>query len=89
MKAVISVVGKDQVGILASVASSCASFGANVLEVTQSVLSDTFAMIMIVNIENLNCSLDDFIDGMQNKGKEKNILINVMHEDIFNSMHKI
>lgn len=89
MNAVVSVIGNDKVGILAHVSTQCAKYGANILEVSQTVLSKTFAMIMIVDIDNLNCSLDDFIDNMKESGKEKNVAINVMHEDIFNSMHKI
>ncbi len=87
MKAVITVLGKDMVGILARVSSTCADANANVLEVTQSILDEYFAMIMLVDISNLNGSLDDLRANL-----EKNVSdmqIHVMHEDIFNSMHRI
>ena len=87
MKAVITVLGKDMVGILARVSSTCADANANVLEVTQSILDEYFAMIMLVDISNLNGSLDDLRENL-----EKNVSdmqIHVMHEDIFNSMHRI
>lgn len=87
MKAVITVLGKDMVGILARVSSTCAEANANVLEVTQSILDEYFAMIMLVDISNLKGSLDDLRANL-----EKNVSdmqIHVMHEDIFNSMHRI
>ena len=59
MKAVITVIGKDMVGILAKVSTACADANANVVEVTQSVLDKYFAMIMLVDISKLNCSLEE------------------------------
>lgn len=87
MRAVISVVGKDMVGILAKVSSVCADVNANVIEVTQSVLQGYFAMIMIVDISELNCELDELRKKLSEKVTGMNI--HVMHEDIFNSMHRI
>lgn len=89
MNVVISVIGSDQVGILAHVSGLCAKYDVNIVEVSQTVLSSTFAMIMVANIDHLNCDLDTFIDSMKASGKEKAVEINVMHENIFNSMHKI
>ena len=54
MRAVVTVIGKDAVGILAKVSTKCAEYNANVIEVTQSVLQDLFAMIMLVDITKLN-----------------------------------
>ena len=59
-KAVVTVIGKDMVGILAKVAAICAENNANVIEVTQSVLQDMFAMIMLVDIGALNCPFGQF-----------------------------
>ena len=89
MRAVISVVGKDAVGILAKVSTICASHNANVIEVTQSVLQDMFAMIMLVDITGLSCELKELSGLMEEMGKAQGLSIHVMHEDIFNSMHKI
>lgn len=87
MKAVITVIGKDMVGILAKVSGTCADVNANVVEVTQSILQDYFAMIMLIDIQKMDCDLDEL------KAKlEENVpsmQIHVMHEDIFNSMHRI
>ncbi len=89
MRAVISVVGHDTVGILAKVSSECARYQANVVEVSQSVLQDMFAMIMIVEISALTCPLSQLADAMEKLGKKENLVIHVMHEDIFQSMHRI
>ena len=89
MRAVITVVGKDTVGILAKVSGICAEFNANVTEVTQSVLQDMFAMIMLVDITKMT---DDFVvlqDKLTALGDSLGLKIHTMHEDIFNSMHRI
>lgn len=90
MKAVITVLGKDTVGILAKVSAFCAERNMNIVEVTQSVLQDMFAMVMLVefdrndvpSFEKLNTDFDSFGESIGTK-------IHIMHEDIFNSMHKI
>lgn len=89
MKAVITVIGRDQVGIIASVSAKCADFGANILEITQSVLDKYFAMIMIADIDALRVDFADFADALAALGKEKGLEIRCMHEDIFDSMHTI
>lgn len=90
MRAVVSVIGKDTVGILAKVSGECAERNINVIEVTQTILQDMFAMIMLVDISKMNGELADFASHMENVGKnEMGVQIRVMHEDIFNSMHRI
>lgn len=89
MKAVITVIGKDAVGILAKVSAICAENNANVIEVTQSVLQDMFAMIMLVDITNIS---NDFVvlqDKLTALGDSLGLKIHTMHEDIFNTMHRI
>lgn len=89
MKAVVTVVGKDKVGILAKVSSKCAEYRVNIIDVSQTVLQDTFCMIMIGDVDSLNVSFGEFSDKMTEFGKENGLVIHAMHEDIFNSMHKI
>lgn len=89
MKAVITVVGKDTVGILASVSTKCAEYGLNIEDVSQSVLQDMFCMIMIADISKMTVSLSDFGDDIRKMGKTMGMDIHVMHEDIFDSMHRI
>ncbi|MGN1348531.1 MAG: ACT domain-containing protein [Acutalibacteraceae bacterium] len=89
MKAVISVIGKDKVGILAAVSNKCAQYGANIIEVTQSVLQEMFCMIMLVDIDKITISLSDFSKELDEMGEKMNVSVHCMHEDIFNSMHRI
>lgn len=89
MKAVITVTGKDTVGIVADVSALCAKHGANIEDITQSVLSDYFAMILLVSIDELNVDFAAFADRMAALGQSRGLVISAMHEDIFNTMHHI
>ncbi|MBR2714806.1 MAG: ACT domain-containing protein [Ruminococcus sp.] len=89
MKAVITVLGKDTVGILAKVSAVCADNDVNVIEVTQSVMQDMFAMIMLVDIKSSKLPFNELSNKFDIAGNEMGVKIHVMHEDIFNSMHKI
>lgn len=89
MRAVISVIGKDSVGIIAKVSTACANYGVNILDISQTVLQDYFTMIMITDIDAINVDFNEFVDAMDSLGKSNSLEIHAMHEDIFNSMHKI
>lgn len=89
MKAVITVTGKDNVGIIAKVSTFCSQYGANILDITQTVLQDYFAMMMLVDVRELNIDFGNFSDNLSILGKDNNLMIHAMHEDIFNSMHRI
>lgn len=88
MKAVITVVGKDRVGIIAGVSRILADNGVNILDISQTIMREMFTMIMLVNIgdeiiiSKLSEKLSDF-------GKEMGLTIRVQHHDIFEAMHKI
>jgi len=89
MKAVITVVGHDNKGIIAKVSTKCAEVGANILEISQSVLKEYFAMIMLVEITDLTMPFTEMVDQMAALGKANGLDIRMMHEDIFNAMHRI
>ena len=89
MRTVVSVIGKDAVGIISEVSAVCAECNANILDITQSVLQDLFVMVMLTEIKSLNCDFGTFSDKMKKLGESKGLDIRVMHEDIFNSMHRI
>ena len=89
MRAVITVVGKDTVGILAKVSTLCAGFGANIIDVTQTVMQDLFCMIMLCETQALSAPFAEFVDQAEKLGGENGLKIHVMHEDLFNSMHRI
>ena len=79
MKAIVTVIGKDQVGIIASVCALLAGEDINVLNISQSVLQEYFVMVMLVE---LSGRLDQ-------AGQERGLSIRIQREDIFNAMHRI
>ena len=89
MNAVITVVGHDTKGIISKVSTKCAELGANIVEISQSVLKEYFAMIMVVNIDELLVPFTQMVDEFTKLGQDHGLDIRAMHEDIFNSMHKI
>ena len=89
MKAVITVIGKDMGGILAKISTECCNHNINVLEVTQSILQDMFAMIMMVDISKSDIPFTEFSDMLGRIGSDMGLSIHAMHEDIFNAMHTI
>ena len=89
MKAVVTVVGKDQVGIIASVCMHLASFNVNVLDISQTVMQGYFTMMMVVDVSASNVPLADLVEQMEQKGKEMNLSIRLQREDIFEAMHRV
>ena len=89
MKAVVTVVGHDSKGIIAKVSSKCAEMGANIVEISQNVLKEYVAMIMVIDINDINVAFTEFVDVMKKLGADNSLDIRTMHEDIFNSMHRI
>ena len=89
MKAVITVVGHDSVGIIAKVSTLCTEYHANIVDISQSVLSEYFAMIMVVDIDSLTVPFTSFVDVLAELGKNTGLDVRTMHEDVFNSMHRI
>ncbi len=89
MRTIVSVIGKDSVGIISKVSAICSECNVNIVDITQSVLQDMFVMVMLTDIKESNCSFAEFSDKLKALGKETCLDIRAMHEDIFNSMHRI
>ena len=89
MKAVVTVVGKDQVGIIAGFCAHLASFNVNVMDISQTVMQGCFTMMMIVDVSECNVSLADLIRKMDEEGKKMGLSIRIQREDIFQAMHRI
>ncbi len=89
MRAVVAVIGKDTVGILAKVSTICAECNANVMDVTQTIMQDLFAMTMLIDITKCKDEYNVLADRLKGCGEQMGLQIHVMHEDIFNSMHTI
>ncbi len=88
MKAIVSVIGKDRTGIIAKVAGALYEMNVNVEDISQTILQDCFTMIMMIKLPE-GCTVDAVDGGLQKVAAEMGVEINVRHEDIFNSMHRI
>ena len=89
MKALVTVVGKDRVGIIAEVCVQLASYNINVLDISQTVMQGYFTMMMAVDVSGCNIPLAELAKQMEEKGKEMNLSIRVQREDIFEAMHRV
>jgi ACT domain-containing protein len=89
MRAVITVIGKDKVGIIAGISNTLADSNVNILDISQTTMQDVFTMIMLVDISNLTISFAKLSEELEEKGEEMGLSVKIQHEDIFNSMHRI
>ena len=89
MKAIVTVVGKDRVGIIAGVCTALAGFNVNVLDISQTVMQGYFTMMMAAEVSACNVPLAELVTKMDEIGKEMGLSIRVQREDIFAAMHRI
>ena len=89
MKAIVTVIGKDRVGITAAVCALLAQHNINSLDISQTVLQDYFTMVMLVDTAACTASIGEMADLLEQAGKEQELSIRIQREDIFNAMHRI
>ncbi len=89
MKGIITVVGKDQVGIIAKVCAYLAQDGINILDISQTIVSGWFNMMMVVDLSTCCHRFEEVVDQLNKLGGEIGVDIRLQREDIFNSMHRI
>lgn len=89
MKAFITVIGEDRIGIIYRVTSVLAESNVNVLDINQTILQDYFTMVMLVDLSKMEIEFTELKSRLENTGKEIGLSIKVQREDIFNSMHII
>ena len=89
MKAIVTVVGKDQVGIIAGVCNTLADNRINVLDISQTILQEYFTMIMLVDVSDATIPFARLKEELAAAGQERNLDIRIQREDIFNAMHRI
>ena len=89
MRAVITVIGKDTTGIIAAVSNVLSEKKINILDINQSVLSDMFVMVMLVDISGSKVPFSSLSEELVALGDKMGLKILAMHEDIFNTMHRI
>ena len=89
MKAIVTVIGRDQVGIIAAVCALLSEKNVNVLDISQTVLQEYFTMIMLVDASQTDLPFAQLVKVLEEAGKEKGLVIHAQREDIFNAMHRI
>ena len=89
MTAIVTVVGKDRVGIIAAVCAKLAEFNVNVLDISQTVMQGYFTMMMAVEVSQCNMTVAELAKSMEAVGGDMGLSIRVQREDIFQSMHRI
>ena len=89
MKAVVTVVGKDTVGIIAGVCVELATYNVNVLDISQTVMQGYFTMMMIVDVSASKLPLAELAQKLEEKGREMGLSIRLQREDIFEAMHRV
>ncbi len=89
MRAIITVIGMDKKGIIAKVSNILAESDVNILDISQTILDEYFTMMMLVDLENINSTLEELKEKLIQSGKSLGVSIKLQHEDIFKSMHRI
>ena len=89
MKAIVTVIGKDRVGITAAVCALLAQHNINILDISQTVLQDYFTMVMLVDTSACPVSIGEMRDILEKDGQDQSLSIRIQREDIFNAMHRI
>ena len=89
MRAIVTVIGKDHVGIIADVTALLAQYGVNVLDISQTVMQEYFTMIMLVDASGCSVPFAELTALLRTEGEKLGLDIRAQREDIFNAMHKI
>lgn len=89
MRAIVTVIGKDRVGIIADVTALLAQYGVNVLDISQTVLQEYFTMIMLVDASQCTVPFADLARTLDEAGTQRDLQIRAQREDIFNAIHRI
>ncbi|MDL2235749.1 ACT domain-containing protein [Christensenellaceae bacterium OttesenSCG-928-L17] len=89
-KAIVTVLGKDRVGIIASVSTRLSELSINILDITQTVMDeDIFVMLMLVDMTGASKSFHDIKENLRALGEERGISVRIQSEEIFNAMHRV
>ena len=89
MRAIVTVVGKDRVGIIADVCTHLAAWQVNILDISQTVMQGNFTMTMLVDLEKCEMPFQEVSEQLRLRGEEKKLSIRMQREDIFEAMHRV
>lgn len=89
MRAIITVIGKDKVGIVAGITTELAKHNINIIDINQTIMEEFFTMILMVDLEKINESFEDIKKALSSEGKKLGVDVKIQREEIFNSMHTV
>ena len=89
MNAIITVVGTDQVGIIAEVSALLREYSINIVDISQTILSGNFVMMMMVDLSAAQLPMEELRTALNELGQQLSVSINIMHEKVFSAMHRI
>ena len=89
MRAIVTVIGKDQVGIIANVCAALSERQINILDISQTILQDYFTMIMLVDTAGCTLPFNELSQLLRDRGESMGMSIRIQREDIFEAMHRI
>jgi len=89
MKAIVTVIGKDRMGIIAGVSQTLAGHSVNILDISQTILQEYFVMIMLVDLTEADCPFSDLCGILDKEGEQLGVSIRIQREDIFKAMHQV
>lgn len=89
MKAILTVIGKDKVGIVAGISNKLLKLNINILDVNQTIMDKYFTMIMMLDLKDSNYGFDEIKSSLIKKGEELLVDVKIQREEIFNSMHTL
>ena len=89
MKAIVTVLGRDRVGIIASVCALLSEYNINILDISQTLMQEYFAMIMLVDLEACPLPFHELSNWLKEQGEKRALDIHIQREDIFEAMHRI
>lgn len=89
MNAIVTVVGSDKVGIIAKVSQFLSDHKINIADITQTILSGNFVMMMMIELTNSDISIDELRNSMAKLAEEMGVEINIMNEKVFSAMHRV
>ena len=89
MKAILTVIGEDKVGIIAGISNKMLEYNINILDVNQTIMQDFFTMIMVLDIKDMNASFEEVKAGLNAEGERLGVQVKIQKEEIFKSMHSL
>ncbi len=89
MKTILTVIGKDQTGIIAGISQKLYELNINILDVSQTIMGEYFTMIMLLDLSKIDVSFDDVKNALTQTGENLKVKVNIQREEIFDAMHRL